>query len=46
MCESTARTRGISRPHLIIRNWTCRLCSHSNPDSETICCLQCGAAKR
>lgn len=29
-----------------LRNWTCRLCEHSNPDNEDICCQQCGAAKR
>ncbi|MBE1457404.1 rubrerythrin [Nocardiopsis terrae] len=27
-------------------NWTCRLCTYSNPDDEDICCQQCGAAKR
>ncbi|MEV2278855.1 hypothetical protein AB0I72_25035 [Nocardiopsis sp. NPDC049922] len=27
-------------------NWTCRLCSHSNPDDEDICCQRCGAMKR
>ncbi|AFR08955.1 MULTISPECIES: hypothetical protein [Nocardiopsis] len=30
----------------ITRNWTCRLCSHSNPDDEDICCQQCGGVKR
>ena len=27
-------------------NWTCRLCTHSNPDDEDICCQQCGGVKR
>ncbi|MCY9784729.1 hypothetical protein KIK06_12590 [Nocardiopsis sp. EMB25] len=27
-------------------NWTCRLCNHSNPDDENICCQHCGATKR
>lgn len=27
-------------------NWTCRLCTHSNPDDEDICCQRCGAAKK
>ena len=26
-------------------NWTCRLCTHSNPDDEDICCQRCGATK-
>ncbi|GAB2494661.1 MULTISPECIES: hypothetical protein [Nocardiopsis] len=26
-------------------NWTCRLCTHSNPDDEDICCQRCGAGK-
>src|SRR5690625_2134924 len=29
-----------------LRNWSCRLCEHRNPDNEDICCQQCGAAKR
>ncbi|WP_461001259.1 hypothetical protein [Streptomonospora sediminis] len=34
------------RNAIIIRNWTCRLCSYSNPDNEDICCQRCGAAKK
>ncbi len=26
-------------------DWTCRLCTHSNPEDEDICCQRCGATK-
>ncbi|MEU3019288.1 MULTISPECIES: hypothetical protein [unclassified Nocardiopsis] len=31
--------------HDAICDWTCRLCTHSNPEDEDICCQRCGASK-
>ena len=42
----TGRPAPRTRPSHLIRNWTCPLCTHSNPDDEDICCQQCGAGKR
>ncbi|MBV2364876.1 hypothetical protein LG943_27230 [Streptomonospora sp. S1-112] len=46
MRESTVSAETAIREALILRNWTCRLCSYSNPDSEDICCQRCGAVKK
>ncbi|MDT0303301.1 hypothetical protein [Streptomonospora wellingtoniae] len=46
MREPSTRTGPVLGSALIVRNWTCRLCTYSNPDSEDICCQRCGAAKK
>ena len=45
MPPERARTATGSLLHGTACEWTCRLCTHSNPEDEDICCQRCGATK-